>query len=176
VKKVKMKKVLIITITLAVLAALLNAQTYSHKRVVVSTGGGIASADGQTNRAVIGQTAVGIVADGIYAHSAGFFFKFEGTVGIDEENILPAEYTLDQNFPNPFNPATTINYSLPEATHAKIEVYNILGQKVAILVDEFKEAGYHSYVWRADRMPSGIYFYRITADEFAKTRKMLIIK
>ena len=97
--------------------------------------------------------------------------------GIEEyQNIHPHRYTLSQNYPNPFNPATNIQFGLPKASHVKIEVFNILGQKVATLLDERKSAGYHAVEFDGSNLSSGVYFYKIQADAFSRVRKMLLIK
>jgi uncharacterized delta-60 repeat protein len=88
----------------------------------------------------------------------------------------PANIDLLQNYPNPFNLMTTINYSLAKPSHVRLEVYNILGQREEILVDENKDAGSYTHIWQAINFPSGIYFYRILAGDFEETRKMLFLK
>jgi hypothetical protein len=99
-------------------------------------------------------------------------------VGIDRENrvSIATEYGLEQNYPNPFNPATKIQFSIKEPALVTLEVYNILGQRVGLLVNEDKIAGKHSVIWDANNLPSGIYFYRLQANDFSKTRKMLLVK
>ena len=77
---------------------------------------------------------------------------------------LPMNYELRQNYPNPFNPSTIISYLLPEEAKVKIEVYNLLGQKVAALVGEVEVAGNHTVTWDAHNFSSGIYFYKIKAE------------
>ncbi len=89
---------------------------------------------------------------------------------------IPAEYNLLQNYPNPFNPATTITFDLPEQSRVSLTVYNILGEQVASLVDEVREAGRHQAVFDASGFSSGIYFYRLSTDSYTETRKMLLIK
>ena len=95
---------------------------------------------------------------------------------IDSEDIIPAEYSLGQNYPNPFNPETTISFTVPKAGPAALKVYNILGQEAAILHNGFIEAGRHSVSWHAGSMPSGIYFYTLTAADIILTKRMLLIK
>lgn len=94
----------------------------------------------------------------------------------DREQVVPSRYRLAQNFPNPFNSSTTIGYELPIASEIKIEIFDILGRKVAIIVDGFQEAGYHRANWNAEYTPSGLYFYRIIAGDFAETGKMLLLR
>jgi len=89
---------------------------------------------------------------------------------------LPTEFALFQNTPNPFNPVTEISFSLPVGGEVKLEVYNILGQKVATLAEGFLEAGNHVAKWDASAMASGIYLYRLEAGEVTSSRKMLLLK
>ena len=91
-------------------------------------------------------------------------------------NAIPREYVLFQNYPNPFNPVTHIRFGLPKASRVRIEVFNILGQQVAILLDGRKPAGYHEVVWDAKEMSSGLYVYRIQASDFVQTRKMILMR
>jgi len=90
--------------------------------------------------------------------------------------VLPTEFSLRQNMPNPFNPVTQIGFSLPTPSHVTLEIYNIMGQRVAILADHYYEAGNHSVVWDASKSPSGIYLYRIQAGQFTANRKMMLLK
>ena len=90
--------------------------------------------------------------------------------------ILPDAYSLSQNYPNPFNSSTVIQYALPEAAWVRLEVFNMLGQAVATLVDGNQQAGVHSYNWNANNFASGIYFYRMTAGNFRDSKKMVIVK
>ncbi|UCE18648.1 MAG: T9SS type A sorting domain-containing protein, partial [Gemmatimonadota bacterium] len=92
------------------------------------------------------------------------------------ETQVPVEYHLSQNCPNPFNPATTIAYTLPEAVKARVEIFNVLGQAVDVLVDSEQEAGYHSIQWNASEMPSGVYFYRLTVGDFSASKRMMLVK
>lgn len=89
---------------------------------------------------------------------------------------IPNSIILDQNYPNPFNPATTINYGLKSAHHVRLSVVNLLGQKVAVLVDGSKPAGTYSVKFDAARLSSGIYFYKLEAGSEVVTRKMTLIK
>ncbi len=89
---------------------------------------------------------------------------------------VPLNFALNQNYPNPFNPVTVIAYSLPAASHVTLDVFNILGQKVATLVDEPQTAGDHQVTWDATQHSSGVYLYRIQAGEALETKKMLFLK
>ena len=98
-------------------------------------------------------------------------------VGVEDEIAgLPSEYSLSQAFPNPFNPRTTIEYSLPKAGAVSLIVYNLLGQEVIKLVSKNQQAGYHKVRWNASNVSSGIYFYRLHAGDFLQTKKMVLLK
>jgi hypothetical protein len=98
--------------------------------------------------------------------------------GVDESetDALPGAYALNQNYPNPFNPATVIGFDLPQSGQARLEVFNLLGQSVAVLADGRFGAGIHQVAFSADNLPSGIYFYRLTHDAGSMTRKMILLK
>lgn len=104
-------------------------------------------------------------------------------VGVDDEiGTLPIEFILHQNYPNPFNPTTTITYAIPllggdeRGGLVTLKVYDVLGREVARLVNEDKEAGYHSIDFDGVDLPSGVYFYKITTGNYIATRKMLLLK
>ena len=96
-------------------------------------------------------------------------------VGISEERLLSL-FTLHQNYPNPFNPETVIMYSLPKAEEVSLVVYNLIGEKVAQLIEEKMSAGHHQVTWDASNFASGIYFYRLQAGNLVQTRKMVLLK
>ncbi len=89
---------------------------------------------------------------------------------------LPESYALQQNFPNPFNPSTKIEFSLPAPGRVRLNIYDCLGRKVSTLLDEYLSAGYHSYIWDASGLNSGVYFYSLRAGEFSGMKKSLLIK
>jgi hypothetical protein len=88
----------------------------------------------------------------------------------------PKTFLLEQNYPNPFNPSTTIRYQLPVASEVKLEVYDVLGKKIATLVNERQSAGSYQVVWNASGLSSGTYFYRLQAGSFVETKKMIMVK
>ena len=95
--------------------------------------------------------------------------------GIDD-GVLPGDYWLGQNSPNPFNPVTEISFRLPAATSVILEIYNTLGQKIASLIDATLESGEHRVKWDASEFSSGVYFYRLEAHGFSQTKKMVLMK
>lgn len=99
------------------------------------------------------------------------------TASEDEpETDLPGEYALDGNYPNPFNPQTTVSFRVPEAGHIRLAVYDVLGREVALLHDGQMAAGKHEVTFRADAMPSGTYFARMVTGAGVHTRPMILIK
>jgi len=89
---------------------------------------------------------------------------------------VPEEYALFENFPNPFNPSTTIQFAVPEQSFVKLEVYNSLGEKVTTLVAETLAAGIYSFNWNATYLPSGVYIYSIQSKDFFESKKMILMK
>ena len=97
-------------------------------------------------------------------------------VGVDNNSVIPATYKLEQNYPNPFNPATTISYSIPSTSLVSLSVYNILGQEVAVLINEVREAGFYNVEFSGADLASGLYFYRLSTENFTQIKKMLLVK
>ena len=99
----------------------------------------------------------------------------------DYRASLPSDFFLTQNHPNPFNPSTTIEYSLPIRSHVTITIHNLLSQRIKTIVDESKSAGRHTVLWNGrdyygNQVTSGVYFYKIQAGDFARSKKMLLLK
>lgn len=99
----------------------------------------------------------------------------------DSKGSLPSAYTLAQNFPNPFNPSTIIQYTLPAKAHVRLDIFNVLGQRVRTLVDAGEAAGMHRVEWNGtdgsgQRVASGVYFYRLQTSDFVETKKMVLVK
>jgi hypothetical protein len=95
---------------------------------------------------------------------------------INNDNFTPENFALAQNYPNPFNPATTINYQIPAKSNVTLKIFNILGKEISTLVNEEKPAGLYQVNFDASNLPSGVYFYRLQAGNFAETKKMLLLK
>ena len=119
------------------------------------------------------------VPDGKYFYrlkQIDFNGTFSFSQEVEAEVVSPAVYALEQNYPNPFNPTTNINFSIAEAGFVKLAVYNLLGQQVKVLLNEFEEAGRHEVTFDASSLTSGAYFYTIETPQFRQTRKMLLAK
>ncbi|MFA5832753.1 MAG: T9SS type A sorting domain-containing protein [Bacteroidota bacterium] len=103
-------------------------------------------------------------------------FKGYNPMFVRRENVIANEFALEQNFPNPFNPATTLRYSIPVSGVVSLKVFNILGQEVATLVSEYQSSGVYSVKFDASKLSSGMYLYRITTGDFSQVKKMLLLK
>ncbi|MBE0643725.1 MAG: T9SS type A sorting domain-containing protein [Bacteroidetes bacterium] len=127
---------------------------------------------------VIGQPAPGDLA---LVTNPGDANDFPNTTSVQPLAGIAGEYLLEGNYPNPFNPSTTIRFQLPEATHARLEIYNSIGARVRVLADERMDAGIYSSSWNgrddAGRLvESGTYLYRLSAGSFRAVKRMALVK
>lgn len=183
-----------------------NSGTYNFRITIAapSTGGKILfSLDGTSITSILDVPATGgyqnwqditvtdlWLPEGVHTLQARFFFggynfsymNFElVTVGVNEENkSIPTEFSLNQNYPNPFNPKTVISYQLPISSNVILIVYDILGNEIATIVDEYREAGNYEVGFDPTTLnkqtSSGIYFYQLKAGDFIQTKKMILLK
>lgn len=110
------------------------------------------------------------------AGTANFSIDAVTDVAVQTVNIQPTEYALHQNYPNPFNPSTSISFAIPRAGMTSLKVYNVIGQEVATLLDEYKEAGNYQVTFNGSRLSSGVYFYRLESGSMSVVKKMMMIK
>lgn len=108
-------------------------------------------------------------------------FNYGVGTGIEAEAGLPSDYILKQNFPNPFNPTTNIEFAIPVSGQVVLEVFNLLGQRINTIHSGVLEAGTHTFTWNGTNdsgqpVPSGVYFYRLSAGDFIQTREMMLLK
>src|SRR5574338_479420 len=103
-------------------------------------------------------------------------FKTFNPLGIDDDQILPYEYVLEQNYPNPFNPSTNFRFKIAEAGQTSLKIYNLLGQQVAVVLDEFMSPGTYEIRFDANQLSSGIYFYRLRVNNFSASKKMILVR
>ena len=107
----------------------------------------------------------------------GIFKVWDLMTGLNTNtNIVPDEFKLYQNFPNPFNPVTKISYDIPKSGIVSLKVYDVLGNEVATLVDGFIPAGKYDYDFNASDLSSGVYYYKLMADDYTATKKMILLK
>jgi photosystem II stability/assembly factor-like uncharacterized protein len=111
--------------------------------------------------------------DGIILHTSS-----GGITGSERKGIndIPTEFLLSQNFPNPFNPSTKISWQSPAGCRTTLKIYNILGREVVTLVNEYRQAGKYEMEFNAEKLPSGVYFYKIQAGSFIQTKKMILLR
>jgi concanavalin A-like lectin/glucanase superfamily protein/VCBS repeat protein/type IX secretion system substrate protein len=105
-----------------------------------------------------------------------FWFEFVSDIEDEQIDEMPKKYALHQNYPNPFNPVTTIKYSLPNACNVKLELFDLKGRKIKILLNESKSAGHYSYTFNGNELASGVFLYRIQAGPFEQVKKLVYIK
>lgn len=147
-------------------------------RDVFGTGGAEISGSGYRIHGTVGQTGIGLMGGPTLHHRAGFWYGIEGPAAdVAEPDLsIPGTYSLAQNSPNPFNPRTTIAFGVPKTGQVTLKIYDIAGREAASLVDAELAPGFYATVFHAHRLESGLYFYRLTAGDFSKTRKMLLLK
>lgn len=127
--------------------------------------------------AIFGGKAVHARIMGSGGRLYNIFVDTASPVGIKQINSeIPGEYVLGQNYPNPFNPVTKINFSIPQPDFVTLKVYNSAGKEIETLVNKKLEAGKFETDFNADNLPSGVYFYRIVANNFSETKKMIVLK
>ena len=151
---------------------------------VVANGGGVTSNGQMQIVGTIGQPIVGNSSNGTN-NSLGGFWSLPLEIITSVENIpsavVPKEFKLDQNFPNPVNPGTTIQFAVPSQSEVKLSLFDILGREVATLVDDEYSAGEYKVLFEAPELSSGTYFYQIsikssTGERFTKTLKLTLLK
>jgi hypothetical protein len=158
-------KIIVIVLSMISTSSLL----YSQSTIVYDAG---TSIDVGTGADICADS---ITVNGTYSGSGTLC---NAPVAVENEDDLgtPKEFSLTQNFPNPFNPSTTIRYGLPNRSHVTLSVFNTLGQSVSTLVNGEQEAGYHEVKFDGSGLSSGVYFYRIGTGSFVQTRKFLLLK
>ncbi len=105
------------------------------------------------------------------------FYRLNPMIGINNnQSSLPKAFKLEQNYPNPFNPVTKIKYELNRYSHITLKVFSADGSEIAVLVDSEMKNGIYEAEWDAKDQPSGVYFYKLSADGFTETKKMVLIK
>ncbi len=122
------------------------------------------------NEGMIDRLFLGLYKGGVYE------FVTDLTTELDDDPAIVSTFKLEQNYPNPANPETTISFSLPATGLATLKIYDALGREVATLANRVMAAGEHQIRWRSNGLASGVYFYRLQAGKFAATQKMLILQ
>ncbi len=168
-------RVLSALVVVLMLAAPAAAQ-YQINESVIGSGGTDASGGSYQMLGTVGQPVIGVTAGGSYMNEIGFWYMPDWTLTGVAEDELPLRTHFGQNFPNPFNPVTTIAYSLATPAHVTIKVYDVSGREVRVLVDADMEPGRYSETLDAVGLAGGVYFARMTADDFTETMKLVLLK
>jgi hypothetical protein len=164
-----------------------HPQIFSQNKIafsLISSGGGQQSNSAYIINGSLGQTIIGKCENAINQAQAGFWQMYYQNVmvNVTDDDIKPIEFMLEQNYPNPFNPSTIIGYVLQEKSNAKLSLINILGEEVAILVNEEQDKGFHKVDINAANLPSGVYLYKLQAGNpangtgFTETKKLMLLK
>jgi len=173
-----MKKLNSISVLIVFAAGLQIQQPLAAQIVVpnsVLSNGAAALSD--SSYLIIGTLGQPFMSSG--SNPVGFWYlaSRELNVEVEQSNLnVPKEFQLQQNYPNPFNPTTTIEFALPKQSNVTLKLFDILGREIATLVDAELESGVHKINFDGKHLASGIYFYRIHADGFLKTKKLMLLK
>jgi len=117
-----------------------------------------------------GDTTYAITNIGLYKLTRSPF------LGVSGGQLMPSGFRLSQNFPNPFNPSTRIQFSIPISQHVSVKIFDLLGAEITTLVNEFKPPGTYTVTWDARKLPSGVYFCRLQSESFTEMKKLLLLR
>ncbi len=178
-----MKSLMFILILIALTSALPFQQPVLAQMVVPNSvfgnGGAVISDSQYRIVGTLGQPFIGVAGNPSTINNVGFWYLTVRELATSVEQIpssVPKEFRLQQNYPNPFNPTTTIQFALPQRSNVTLKLYDILGRRVATLVDEELEPGVHKVNFDAEDLASGVYFYRIQAETFVRTKKLMLLR
>jgi hypothetical protein len=145
---------------------------------VLASGGGSCAAGDHAMAATVGEAQIGITSGAGYVHGIGFWWLSNWIVTSvsGEEEARPLRFWLSHGYPNPFNPQTTIEYTVPAPAHVSLEIFDVAGRVVEALVDGVKDAGRHRATLRGDRLASGVYYCRMQSGEFTQVRRLVLVK
>ena len=168
----------IFVFTFALMFCINGLAQYNIQNSVLGNGGAVVTDAEYTLASTIGQSAIDITQDASNINQAGFWYQSGGLLTIVEQNtnVLPAKFRLDQNFPNPFNPTTTIRFAIPEPAFVTLKLYDLHGREVVTLVNKEMSSGEFDVIFDATGLASGVYFYRIQTEEFTQFRKLMLLK
>ena len=143
---------------------------------VIGNGTFLLSDQNNSINSLFGQAIIEKSEGSEYSAFFGFWNSPSITVGVDENDLVPDKFELFQNYPNPFNPTTKIKFSIPETSHVLLEIFNILGERVSVLVDGVKTPGYYTFEFNANNYSSGFYIYRLNSKDYSEVKKMILLK
>lgn len=178
-KRISALSLMLFALSFSIFPNKLSAQNSAVGWSSFDMGFAIPSSSNTAAKSAVGQVFVGTAQSPNTRAESGFLADtlLRGTiVSVGENPELPLSFSLRQNYPNPFNPSTVIQYQLPKAVAVSLKVYNILGQEVAKLVDEFQQPGDYKITWTPNNLASGVYFYRLQAGGFVETKKLVLLR
>jgi hypothetical protein len=170
---------ILIASVLILLLPMSAALSVELKRSVIGCAGGRCAGSGCSSLSTLGQPAIGRYGPGTnYLGKIGFLYNYLGilTAVGDGTTPLPQVFALSQNYPNPFNPVTTIRYAVPKQSRVHIRLYDVSGRLVRTLLDETLAPGHYETVFNAKSLPSGIFFYKMEAEDFEETKRLVLLK
>jgi hypothetical protein len=168
-------KIQILLISFIVISSVSFGQ-HTITRSVIGNGNFLLSDQNNSINSLFGQTIIEKSESSDYSALFGFWNSHSITVGVDENDLVPDKFELFQNYPNPFNPTTKIKFSIPETSHVLLEVFNILGERVSVLVNGEKTPGYYTLEFNAKNYSSGFYIYRLNSKDYSEVKKMILLK
>jgi type IX secretion system substrate protein len=155
----------------------LSAQ-YKIERSSITNGASVANGGTHKIRSSVGESMIGLSSNASYKTFFGFLYTQQPIItDVKTDNsLIPDRFEMKQNYPNPFNPTTVIEFAVPQESKVLLEVFNILGERFATLVNEVKTPGYYNVNFDAGLLSSGFYIYRIQAEDFVEVKKMILLK
>jgi hypothetical protein len=151
-----------------------SAQIEMPRSVIANGAGALAGAGYSVSGSTLGQAAIGIVSGPSNINEIGFWYRPRWITDVEEPP--QKKFWFGQNFPNPFNPVTTLQFFIPKRSHVTIKLYDVSGREVITVVDEDLGPGRHTRILHAGGLSSGIYFCRMKAAGFVETRKIVLLK
>ena len=172
-----MRYALAVTMTLAALLIVAPASAqYQINESVIGSGATDAAGGSYQLLGTVGQPTIGVTSGGSYINEIGFWYMPGWVLTGVEDEELPLRTHFGQNFPNPFNPVTTIAFGLATPAHVTIKIYDVSGREVRTLVDADMDPGRYSETLDAAGLAGGVYFARMTAGDFTETMKLVLLK
>ncbi len=175
-------KILLITFTVIIYSIFIHGKLYSQHKIsawVTGGGGGISSNDQYRVISTLGQPSMGLQQNESFMLQSGFWYAASISIVTSvhqREDFLPHHFHLEQNFPNPFNPITQIQFSIREENDVTLTIYDILGRMVTVLMNDVLQPGQYTVSFEAGKLPSGVYIYRLQSGLQVSQKRMVLLK
>ena len=173
-----MKKTIIMCLIYTGMGAHICFGQYAVKAGVFGNGSSPTGDSNHTISGTAGQSAIGLTQSGSYIQQGGFCYQVSSlTTGVERlPDSVPETFRLEQNYPNPFHPVTTIVFSVPKPSRVTLRLFDMRGREVAVLIDEEMTTGEFKMTFDASSLASGVYIYRLEADGLIQLKKMMLLK